>query len=131
MGQFRERFELVRTQYGKALERLHEVVDMDETMVVRDALIQRFEFTYELAWKAMFYWMKDQGEQVPEMQKPIIQNAFRCEIITDPKIWEDIKDYRDETSHTYNEEKAVAVSAFVRAVAMDKFDALKARIEPL
>ncbi len=131
MGQFRERFELARTQYGQALERLHEAADTDETMMVRDAMIQRFEFTYELAWKSMFYWMKDQGEQVPEMQKPIIQNAFRCQMISDPKLWEEIKDCRDETSHTYNENKAVEVAAFVRGTALAAFDAFRQRIDSL
>lgn len=131
MGQYRERFELARMQYGNALERLHEAADMDETMIVRDALIQRFEFTYELAWKCMFYWMRDQDEQVPEMQKPIIQNAFRCQMISDPKLWEDIKDCRDETSHTYNESKAVEVAAFVRSTALVAFDAFRRHIESL
>ena len=37
-----------------------------EDDIVRDSLIQRFEFTYELGWKAMFYWLRDQGERVPE-----------------------------------------------------------------
>jgi nucleotidyltransferase substrate binding protein (TIGR01987 family) len=131
MGQYRERFELARQQYNKALDRLHEVVDLDETDIIRDSLIQRFEFTYELSWKCMFYWMKDQGEQVPEMQKPIIQNAFRCQMISDPKLWEDIKDCRDETSHTYNESKAVEVVAFVRGTALAAFDVFRQRIDSL
>lgn len=131
MSDYRDRFELAREQYNRALTRLHEVIDLDETDVVRDSLIQRFEFTYELAWKCMFYWMKDQGEKVPEMQKPIIQNAFRCQMISDPELWEDVKDCRDETSHTYNEDKAVEVVAFVRAKALGAFDAFKEGIDAL
>lgn len=127
----RDRFEVARQQYNQALDRLHEVIALDETDIIRDSLIQRFEFTYELAWKSMFYWMKDQGEQVPEMQKPIIQAAFRCELIRDPQLWEDIKDQRDETSHTYNEEKAVFVSAFVREKALPAFDTLREKINSL
>lgn len=128
---YRDRFQLARTQYSRALSRLHEVIDLDETDIIRDSLIQRFEFTYELAWKCMFYWMKDQGEQVPEMQKPVIQNAFRCGIITDPALWEAIKDCRDETSHTYNESKAIEVAAFVRANALAAFDAMRLRVDAL
>jgi nucleotidyltransferase substrate binding protein (TIGR01987 family) len=131
MMAYRDRFELARAQYRKALARLHEVVALNETDVIRDSLIQRFEFTYELAWKSMFYWMKDQGEQVPEMQKPILQAAFRCGLLTNPQLWEDIKEQRDETSHTYNEDKAVFVSAFVRAQAMPTFDALLEKLNSL
>lgn len=131
MSTHSDRFEVARTQYNRALDRLHEVVALDETDIIRDSLIQRFEFTYELAWKCMFYWMRDQGEMVPEMQKPIIAAAFRYELISDPKVWEDIKDQRDETSHTYNEAKAVFVSAFVRVHALAAFDALRRRLNTL
>jgi len=115
----------------KALMRLHEAVEADESPMIRDALIQRFEFTYELAWKSMFYWLRDQGEKVPDMVRPVIQAAFRCELIGDPQLWEAIKDSRDETSHTYNEDKSIEVAAFVRARALAAFDALGERLNAL
>jgi len=127
----RDRFELARGQFLKALMRLHEAVEADESPMIRDALIQRFEFTYELAWKSMFYWLRDQGEKVPEMVRPVIQAAFRCELIGDPQLWEAIKDSRDETSHTYNEDKSIEVAAFVRARALAAFDALGERLNAL
>ena len=129
MGQYRERFELARQQYNKALDRLHEVVALDENPILRDSLIQRFEMTFELGWKSMFYWLRDHGEQVPEMVSPTINAAFRCQIIDDPELWEKIKDCRNETSHTYNEEKAIEVAAFVRSRALAAFDTLGARLE--
>ena len=98
----RERFELVRQQFERALVRLHEALDQNETDFMRDALIQRFEFTYELGWKCMFYWLRAQQEKVPEVVRPVIQAAFRAELIADADLWEKIKDYRDETSHTYD-----------------------------
>lgn len=131
MGEHRERFELARTQYQEALARLHEVLDMDETPVVRDALIQRFEFTYELAWKAMFYWLRDQGEKVPQMGRPVLEAAFRGGLIADPGLWEKIKESRDETSHTYDQAKAIEVAAFVRAIAISAMDDFCARVRSL
>lgn len=123
-----DRFEIARTQYNRALDRLHEVVALDETDIIRDSLIQRFEFTYELAWKCMFYWLRAGGEQVLEMQRPILQAAFRCELIVDPQVWEEIKKQRDLTSHTYNEAKAIGVSAFVRSVAIRQFEDFRLKI---
>ena len=123
-----DRFEIARTQYNRALDRLHEVVALDESDIIRDSLIQRFEFTYELAWKCMFYWLRAEGEQVLEMQKSIIAAAFRCELIGNPQVWEEIKKQRDQTSHTYNEAKAVAVSAFVRSVALPEFDDFRQKL---
>ncbi|MBC7620229.1 MAG: nucleotidyltransferase substrate binding protein [Candidatus Saccharibacteria bacterium] len=126
-----DRFAVAREQYNRALDRLHEVVMLDETDIIRDSMIQRFEFTYELAWKCMFYWLRGQGETVLEMQRPILQAAFRCELIVDPKVWEDIKEQRDETSHTYNEAKAVSVAAFIRSQALAEFDSLRAKFNSL
>jgi len=127
----RERFELARDQFRQALARLHGALAENETEIVRDALIQRFEFTYELGWKCMFYWLRSQKEQVPEMVRPVIQAAFRAEIIADADLWGQIKDCRDETSHTYNEKKAIEVAAFVREVAAGAFDALLVRLNAL
>ena len=124
----RDRFELSRGQFCKSLDRLNEVVALAETDIVRDSLIQRFEFTYELAWKCMFYWMKSEGESVPEMVRAVIREAFRCELIADPDGWERVKECRDETSHAYNENKAIEVAAFVRARALGLFEALRATL---
>ena len=127
----RDRFELARSQFGKALARLREAIDADETPMVRDALIQRFEFTYELGWKSMFYWLRDQGEKTPEMASAVFQTAFRCQLVEDPTLWEKTKDNRNETSHTYNEAKAVEVASFVRSYALHAFDALEFRLQAL
>ncbi|WP_297920439.1 HI0074 family nucleotidyltransferase substrate-binding subunit [Metallibacterium sp.] len=127
-GGHRERFELARQQYGRALARLHEVLAVDESEIVRDALIQRFEFTYELAWKTMFYWLRDAGEKVPEIVRAVLQAGFKAELISDAQAWERIKEFRDETSHTYDQNKAIEVAAFVRAEAIVAFDALQARL---
>ncbi len=125
----RERFELGRGQFERALARLREALAVEETEIVRDAIIQRFEFTYELGWKCMFYWLRTQKEKVPEVARQVIQAAFRAELIVDADLWERIKDYRDETSHTYDEKKAIEVAKFVRADAVRAFDALKEKLK--
>jgi nucleotidyltransferase substrate binding protein (TIGR01987 family) len=126
-----ERFQIACAQYNRALDRLHEVVALNENDVIRDSLIQRFEFTYELGWKAMFYWLRAQGENVPEMQRAILQTAFRAGLIVDAELWQDLKDQRDATSHTYNEAQAVRVAAFVRTRALVAFDALREKLNTL
>ncbi len=126
-----ERFEIARRQFERALARLHEVLAQNETDVTRDALIQRFEFTYELGWKCMFYWLRAQKEDLKEVVRPVIQAGFRAGLVADADLWEKIKDYRDETSHTYDEKKAVEVAAFVRGEAVRAFDALLAKLKAL
>lgn len=127
----RDRFELARGQFLKSIERLREALALNETDIVRDAVIQRFEFTYEQAWRAMYVWLKWQGETVREMVMAVFQAALRAELIDDPQVWERMKDYRKLTSHTYDEQKAIEVAAFVRAEGLDAFDALARRMAAL
>ena len=131
MSSQRQRFELARDAYLKALRRLHQAAVLPEDDIVRDALIQRFEFTYEMGWKALYLWLRGEGEQVPQMGRAVLRMAFTAQVISDAQLWEEIKDARDETSHTYNEARAVAVAAFVRAKALGAFDALALRLEGL
>lgn len=127
----RTRFELSRRQFDRALTRLGEALRENETSFIRDAIIQRFEFTYELGWKCMFYWLRDNGERVAEMVRPVIQAAFRVGLIEDADLWEKIKDCRDETSHTYDEGKAIEVTAFIRRSAADAFESLRTKLGTL
>lgn len=127
----RERFELSREQFSRALARLHQGLAEDETDVVRDALIRRFELTYELCWGCMFFWLREQHENVPEVARAVIQAAFRAELIEDAETWERIKDYRDQTSRAYDENGAIELTAFVRAEAAHSFDRLEAKLKAL
>ena len=127
----RERFELARKQFERASSRLSEALRENETSFMRDAVIQRFEFTYDLAWKCMFYWLRANGETVAEMVRPVIQAAFRAGLIDNAERWEKIKDCRDETSHTYDESKAIGVAAFIRRDAESAFDALRTKLDTL
>jgi nucleotidyltransferase substrate binding protein (TIGR01987 family) len=68
---------------------------------------------------------------VPEVVRPVIQAAYRAELIADADLWEKIKDCRDETSHTYDQKKAVEVAAFVRGSAVQAFDILLAKLKTL
>lgn len=48
--------------FEKALRRLEEALDKPESAIVRDASIQRFEFTFELAWKAIQTYRPDKNK---------------------------------------------------------------------
>lgn len=118
------RFELALASFEKALSRLHEVLAENETEIVRDALIQRFEFTFETGWKAMYRWLLARGAAVNEEAFAVLPRAFANQLITDDAGWTELRKKRNLTAHTYKEELAVEVAALVRAEGVQLFDAL-------
>ena len=122
------RFELALQAFESALSRLQEALILDETDIVRDALIQRFEFTFETAWKAMYRWLRARGADVAEEAFAVLPRAFANGLIADEAAWSETRQKRNLTSHTYREQMAIDVAAFVRAVAVHKFDELLATL---
>ena len=119
-----DRFNQALTAFTKARARLHEVLQQDENEFMRDAVIQRFEFTFETAWKAAYRWLRDRGEPVNESAHPVLPRALANGLILDVAGWDELRLRRNQTSHTYDESLALDVSAFVRARAPALFDEL-------
>ncbi len=124
----RERFEQRRDQFDRALARLHEALVENETPLVRDALIQRFEFTFEMAWLSLFDFLAWKGERVAKQAWAVLPVAFQALLIEDAQLWDEVRISRNQTSHTYDEAKAIVVAAFVREKAIPAFDTLQARL---
>lgn len=122
------RFELALRDFESALSRLHEVLALEATDIVRDALIKRFEFTFEASWKAMQRWLAARGVQVDAEAFAVLKRAFVNSLVADEGLWNDMRKYRNLTSHTYREKLAVEVATFIRTRAVGAFDAVLATL---
>lgn len=69
----------------------------------RAAVIQAFEFTYEVYWKTFQKLAREQGA-IAAGPKPAIAYAFQAGILSDQSMWLDIINDRNMTTHTYHEE---------------------------
>ena len=125
------RFEQQREHFEAALARLREALLADESDIVRDALIKRFEFTFEMAWRTLFRFLVGKGERVAQQTWAVLPLAFQSLLIEDAELWDQIRKYRNLTSHTYDQAKAVEVAAFVRSTAVGAFESLLARLRTL
>jgi nucleotidyltransferase substrate binding protein (TIGR01987 family) len=79
------------------------------TDVERDAAIQRFEYTFELTWKAAQAYLADQGIMEISSPKNVIRASFKIEMFdeeTAGKIMGMVND-RNLTVHTYKEKFAI------------------------
>lgn len=70
-----------------------------------DGVLQRFEFTFELAWKCMKDYLELEGI-ISNIGSPreIIQLAFKHNIIEDGEKWIEMMLSRNSLSHMYDKE---------------------------
>lgn len=74
--------------------------------IVKEGLIQRFEYTHELAWNVMKDYAIYQGNTAVGGSRDASREAFQLQLVSDGKVWMDMIGSRNKTSHTYNEETA-------------------------
>lgn len=96
--------------YKKALDRLSEILQIEpDNAYIYDATIQRFEFTYELAWKLMKAVLEYKGLSDVRTPRDTFKEAFQAGMINDGEGWIQMLTDRNITSHTYNEEDALEI----------------------
>ena len=74
--------------------------------LIKEGLIQRFEYTHELAWNVMKDYAFFQGNSTVGGSRDATREAYRLNIIENAEVWMDMIQSRNRTSHTYNEEIA-------------------------
>ena len=118
-------------QYKKAVAKIKEASEIfagDKNELFRDGLIQRFEFTFELAWKAIKEYMEEQGVSDDiNFPRAVLKKAFSANIIDDEK-WLDMLNDRNTAAHIYSEEIAEGIS---ERILSDYVDLLEKLIEKL
>ncbi|MGH7989140.1 MAG: nucleotidyltransferase substrate binding protein [Limisphaerales bacterium] len=94
---------LVLTPFEKALETLEQIVVRPVDDIVRDATIQRFEYTYELAWKMIKRHLDWSGysDTASLSKRDLFREAAKTKLIANADAWFDYHQARNETSHTY------------------------------
>jgi nucleotidyltransferase substrate binding protein (TIGR01987 family) len=77
----------------------------------KEGVIQRFEYTFELAWKTVKDFLEENGLVIsPITPRQVLKDAFAAKVIADGQTWIDMLDHRNLLSHTYDSaifEKAV------------------------
>lgn len=98
----------VAHQFADALESLREVLQMPKDEFLRDSAIKRFEFTYELAWKAIKAHLEEKGVSVYS-PRDAIRAAFQDGLIADDPLWLQMVETRNQSTHAYGEPLAEQV----------------------
>lgn len=99
--------------YNKAFKKMEEVVENKDYKNLSDleqeGLIQRFEYTFELAWKVMKDLLQEEGYVDIKSPNDTLRQAFNDGYIKDNDKWRRMANARNITSHTYDENDAKEV----------------------
>lgn len=101
--------------FQKACRRVLEITESDKSPndlseLEQEGLIQRFEYTFELAWKVLQDFLKYKGYEFVQGPNGTLQKAFEDGLITDHDAWRRMAKARVTTSHTYNEGEAFEIA---------------------
>jgi nucleotidyltransferase substrate binding protein (TIGR01987 family) len=102
--------------FEKALNTLTEILDEDFSIIVRDATIQRFEYTFEVFWKCVKKYLSENEGIICNSPKSCFRELLAnnmSDIDTTEKLLE-MTDMRNLTSHTYLDEIAVSIFEKIR-----------------
>ncbi len=102
------------SNFCKALVKLNQAVGIisnqaesvkEVNELLKEGLIQRFEYTHELAWKVMKDYAEYQGYTDVRGSRDALRQALQMGLINDAAWMDSIED-RNLTSHNYDEEVA-------------------------
>lgn len=100
---------MLKKSYVK-LKKVSDIYDGNND-IIRDSLIQRFEFTYELTHKTLKEFMKYLGVTLENsFPRTIFKKAYVNNLISDDKVWINLLEDRNSTSHIYNENMAEEIA---------------------
>lgn len=117
-------------RFEKALRTLQETVQDQNTNnpYLQDAIVKRFEYTYEAAWKAVKFILEAKG--IFEIHpSDIFREAFTAGWILNAEIFRQMIASRNITSHQYSETRADEICNQIRETFYPELQYLQAQLE--
>ena len=100
-----KRFEERKQDLMNALNRLKEAIKEEESDLMIDGVLHRYEFTFELAWKTLKDYLEYLGVTMNTgSPREVIKESFAHNLISDGEVWLKMMLARNSLSHLYDEE---------------------------
>ncbi len=112
---------------GSILENEDLSLILDE--IIKEGLIQRFEYTHELAWNVMKDYAEYQGNNTVGGSRDATREALQLKLIENGEIWMDMIQSRNKTTHSYIESIADEIYGKIIKEYFSLFMTFKARME--
>lgn len=106
-----ERIDLKYADAKKALATLRDILKEPFSTIIRDAAIQRFEYTFEAFWKFIKEYLKEKEGIIANSPKSCFKEVFSLGFCTEEETvrLQEMTDKRNDTSHMYKEAVAQAI----------------------
>ena len=104
---WKQRYANLQMAYTLLSETVGQVQSL--SVLEKEGMVQRFEYTFDLTWKTVKYYLEAQGVEA-KFPREVIRLAFQYEIFEDGDVWMDMLEKRNLMAHTYDE------AHFLRAV---------------
>lgn len=125
-ARWKERFQ----SFCKALLQLETALQLkDFSVLERDGVLKRFEFTFELAWKTLQDKLYEEGYVDIKGPKPVIRQAFHDGIIKNGQSWIDMLSDRNNSTHLYDESTARHIFDRIQTDNFKLFQDLKLHLQ--
>ena len=109
------------SKFREATARLREGVRQAKDELDKDGVIQRFEFTFELFWKALKIYFENEG--IPcKTPRECLKAAFRYEIVQDEQLYVYMLEDRNKTSHIYGKEESERIFQKIKSDYVSAFE---------
>lgn len=124
---WQERHEFYRKVVSQLEKGLTTYPDLNE--LEKDGVIQRFEFTFELAWKTLQdYFAQESGYIDVKGPRTVLKQAIQDNLITDGYTWLSMLESRNELTHVYDEEESRRILDDVAAIYLPLLQELEQTI---
>jgi len=104
--------------FQRAFLLLREAIEKDPeqlSQLEKEGIIQRFEYTFELAWKVLKDRMESDGIALDRISpKGVVRQAYNAKYIENPDIWFKMIGDRNLMSHTYDFAKFEVIIQSIR-----------------
>lgn len=132
---WKQRFENFKRAYTRlsdailTIESLHDT-DSATLELMEEGLIQRFEYTHELAWNVLKDYLHYEGYNDINGSRSAIRKALAIGLIEDRRWMDSIND-RNLTSHSYDEETTTNIQQNIINIYYPLFTQLLKKMEKM
>lgn len=109
------RFEDGLFNYRRAFERFVEALEKKKLLeregfgdIFLDLAVKRFEFTYEMSWKAIKRYLDYAGIDALS-PRACFKEAFSQHLISEQQVWLEMIERRNLSSHIYNQDEVAGI----------------------